>query len=395
MSPNVALIGFGMMGSGIAQVFATKGFQVSLYDQSSGAVRTGLERIKTAFSNPQHESAAQTSDILGMLKVKDSIAETCADADIAVECVFENPRTKIEVLREIEKSVPNKTIITTNASAISISYLQKSLARSDRFAGFHWSTPPTIRELIEIVKGKYTSEQTVDKLVRLAASLGKQSIVVRRDVRGFVANRVNWALRYQAYILYLRGVYDYQAIDSALIHRLGLPLGTFARADYTGSLRIWDDESKMYDEVKNAIPDYEPSAGYEKAYREAFKLVKRMIAANRLGVRTGRGFYEYPKPGEWVMPAIPENLGENVNLTDLLAPAINHAFFIVRNGIATAKDVDKALRLGIDWPKGLFQIFEEQLTKDQVIIALRNLKSTLPNLAEFYEPDEGLLRWAS
>ncbi|WP_367834195.1 3-hydroxyacyl-CoA dehydrogenase family protein [Vulcanisaeta sp. JCM 16159] len=228
----------------------------------------------------------------------------------------------------------------------------------------------------------------------LARRVGKEPILVRRDVRGFIANRVFGVLSTQSFILYMRGVYDYRAIDSALIYKLGLPMGVFALTDFTGGIKLSYESRNLFEEIDRVAPETEPSKGLAKARAVVFSLIEKMYKEDRIGIRTGKGFYEYPEPGKWVRPDIPRELADRVNLLDLLAPMVNESLRMERLDICTRSDIDKALKLGYNWPRGLFEIYGRDFTARDVVSTLRRMSDLMPDLREFYEPDPALLNEA-
>lgn len=388
---EAAVIGFGSMGSGIAEVFAMRGFRVRIYEVNADVVKKNLDNVKWSLSKLWEKGVISSSpdEVLSNMSFHGSVAEAVREADVIIEAVFEDPGIKINVFREIEDSARRDALIASNTSGISITYLQGPLRYRDRFAGLHFFNPPVLMRLVEVIKGRYTSDETVERLVDISRVVGKEPIIVRRDINSFVANRVWRALRYNSFILYMNGVYGYREIDSALMYRLGLPMGVFALTDFTGGIRIELDFARLFDEIKSAVPDFEPHRGFEAAFREALRLASRMASEGRLGVSVGKGFYDYPGPGKWVKPNLPRELGEGVRMIDLLSPMINQAVYMVRTGVTTEEDIDKALRLGFNWPRGLFEVFRDY-GKDDVVESLVRLGGMLPHLADFYEPDPGL-----
>jgi enoyl-CoA hydratase/3-hydroxyacyl-CoA dehydrogenase len=227
----------------------------------------------------------------------------------------------------------------------------------------------------------------VEALKGLATKLGKEPIVVK-DVRGFLANRLMRTLRYHAMILYMKGMYKVVEMDSALIYKFGLPMGIFYLTDFTGGVQLEYDESKSYFQMKRLYPEFEPNPGYEKAFLESLKLMEMMVKEGRTGVRAGKGFYDYP-PGK-TKPDIPKEAGEGVELVHLISPLVNHAMFMVREGIADRESIDRALKLGFNWKYGVFEYYEQKLTREEVLRSLEYLAMKVPELREFYSPDPSL-----
>lgn len=393
MVGKILIIGFGTMGSGIAEVFALNGFEVNAYDAYKDIIPKSLDGVRWSLSKLRERGSLRedVDIVMRRIHVFDNLGNAVKDVDLVIEAVFEDPKVKHQVYRELEGYVGKDVIITSNTSSIPITYLQSVLQNKGRFAGLHWFNPPVLMKLVEVIKGKDTSDETTNALMDLVRSVGKEPILVRHDVRGFIANRVFGVLSTQAFILYMRGIYDYRAIDSALIYRLGLPMGIFALTDFTGGIKLSYESRNLLEEIDRVAPETEPSKGLAKARTIVFSLIEKMYREGRIGIRTGKGFYEYPEPGKWVRPDIPRELADEVNLLDLLAPMVNESLRMERLGICTRSDIDKALKLGYNWPRGLFEIHGKEFTAKDVVNTLQRLSSSMPDLREFYEPDPALL----
>ena len=393
MVERILIVGFGTMGSGIAEVFALNGYEVNAYDAYKDVIPRSLESIRWSLGKLREKGSLREDidTIMRRIHVFDNLSNAAKDVDLVIEAVFEDPKVKHQVYKELENYVGKNVIIASNTSGIPITYLQSVLQNKGRFAGFHWFNPPVLMRLVEVIKGKDTSDETANTLMDLARRVGKEPILVRRDVRGFIANRVFGVLSTQAFILYMRGIYDYKAIDSALIYKLGLPMGVFALTDFTGGIKLSYESRNLLEEIDRVAPETEPSKGLAKARAFVFSLIEKMYKEGRIGIRTGKGFYEYPEPGKWVRPDIPRELADSVNLLDLLAPMVNESLRMERLDICARSDIDKALKLGYNWPRGLFEIYGKEFTAMDVINALQKLSNLIPDLREFYEPDQALL----
>ena len=388
---RISVIGFGTMGSGIAQVFAMNRYEVNVFDTSEESINRGIGNIKWSLEKFKEKGQLKEdpSNVLSRIRTVKNLVDACKDADLIIEAVFENADIKIKLFKEIEKYVSDNTIIVSNTSSIPITYLQDSLNKKSRFAGFHWFNPPPLMKLIEIIKGKFTAEETIKTLYDLSIKIGKEPIVVNKDIRGFLTTRLIRTLRYQAIILYMRNFYSIPEIDSALIHKLGLPMGIFYLTDFTGGIQIEYDENKTYEKMKKFSPDFEPNIGFEKAYMESLKLIEKMIQEGKLGIKTGKGFYTYSSGKKL---EIPKELGEKVDLLDLISPLINHAYFLIRIGVTDENSIDKSLKLGFNWKQGLFEFYRKNYSKEEIIRSLEKLSQKIPDLKEFYTPDELLVK---
>jgi enoyl-CoA hydratase/3-hydroxyacyl-CoA dehydrogenase len=381
----IAVIGFGTMGRGISQFLAIKGQDVTVYDMDASVLDRGLSDIRSSLQmlKARGQLPGDVDEVMSRIKVAKSIPEACKDANLVIEAVYEDPEVKSAVLREAERHSPPHAVLTTNTSGLSITYLQLRLVQRERFAGFHWFNPPGVMQLIEVIRGRYTGEEVLESLRELALNLGKWPIVVRKDLRGFVANRIARALRYNAIILYKNEVYTHEEIDAAAVYKLGLPLGPFAVADFTNAPLIEVTESQHYHKLKEEVPDWEPHRGYETAYWEAVEFLKSRMEAGKIGVKSGEGFYKYPQPGRWEKPKLDPELAERVSLPTLVAPAYIQARYLVEIGVADVDEVEKAMVLGYRWSHGPFTL-SNKIGIEDICRSASALGARFPHLSEFY-----------
>lgn len=387
MDERVSVIGFGAMGSGIAEYIAIQGCYINAYEISKDIFKANILKVTDSLNKLKNKGkiSVDPSEVTSRITFVDNIEKCVLGSDIIIEAVNEDAALKSEIASKASKVTGKNSIITTNTSSIPISYIQRQVSGPQRFAGLHWFNPPVLMDLIEIVKGNQTSEETLYQLSKFVSEINKEQIIARKDVRGFIANRVFRSLRYHALILYDRGVFDAKQIDSALIYKLGLPMGVLALTDFTGGIKIENDERVLYDDIIKILPQYEPSVGYDTMYREVTRITQKYVKENRLGMRTGKGIYEYPEPGKWKMPTIQAEDGKNVDLINLLAPMYNQALYMVNNGICTETDVDRSLKLGFRWPRGIFEVFSCDYSNNDVKAALKLYSEKFPDLREFYK----------
>jgi enoyl-CoA hydratase/3-hydroxyacyl-CoA dehydrogenase len=213
--------------------------------------------------------------------------------------------------------------------------------------------------LVEVIRCKYTSDETTKTTFELVQKLGKEPILVNKDIRGFIANRVYRTIRYEAFAMLLRGEAKPMEIDSAFRYKLEIPMGPFELADFTGSIEIELGEDKYFKDTREKCPDWEPHEEYIKLREYAMKISREYYEKSLLGVKTGKGFYDYPKPGQWAKVEIPKEAGEGIDPIQVLAPAINLSAWLINNDVASAKDIDASLKLGYNFPKGLLEMADE------------------------------------
>jgi 3-hydroxybutyryl-CoA dehydrogenase len=279
---RVAVIGAGQMGSGIAQVAAQAGLSVTLVDAVPGLSRRSLEKLGGALQRLVEKgklTAEQRQGALERIQAADGL-EAAAGADLAIEAVVEKLEPKVEIFRRLEAMLPAHAILASNTSSISITQMAAATKRPDRFIGMHFMNPPPVMQLIEIIRGLQTGDETWRAVVDLATKRFGKTVVTSRDVPGFIVNRVLIPLINEACFALQEGLATPEDIDTGV--RLGLnhPMGPLTLADFIGldtCLYIADVLHRELGEDK-----YRPAA-----------LLRQYVAAGWLGRKTGRGFHVY------------------------------------------------------------------------------------------------------
>jgi 3-hydroxybutyryl-CoA dehydrogenase len=282
MAIKVAVVGAGLMGSGIAQVAATAGHEVVLLDLSGAVLDRGLRAITASLSKLVEKQRLTLEDRDMAL---DRIATTTsydavADAEVVVEAVFEDEVVKREVFQTLDRVCADDAVLATNTSAIPVTKIASATKRPESVIGTHFFSPVPLMALCELVRGLKTAEATVERARSFAESLGKTVIVVNRDVAGFVTTRLISALVVEAIKLYESGVASAEDIDTACRLAFGHPMGPLATADLTGLDVLRDAVRAIYEETGD--PKFFPP-----------EQLTRMVNAGDLGRKTGRGFYPY------------------------------------------------------------------------------------------------------
>ncbi len=278
----VLVVGAGTMGNGIAQVFASSGHPVLLRDANEAALKRGLDTIGKSLERLVKKGAidaAAKEQVLGRIHVKPG-AVAPSDCAIAVEAVPENPDLKKNVLQALDREMRPGAILATNTSSISISELAATTGRAARFVGMHFMNPVPVMTLVEVVRGMDTSDETVQETLALARALGKTPVVVN-DRPGFVSNRVLLPMINEAAFALMEGVADREAIDTVMKLGMNHPMGPLALADLIGIDVCLDIMEVLYH-------------GFSDSKYRPCPLLRQMVAAGRLGRKSGRGFYEYP-----------------------------------------------------------------------------------------------------
>lgn len=282
MSKQLAVIGAGLMGSGIAQVAAQAGYTVVLRDISTEALdraRAGMERSYGKFVQKGTLTQADADAALARITTTTDL-DGAAGADIVVEAVFERLDVKHEVFRALDGICREDAVLATNTSAIPITKIAAATQRPERVVGTHFFSPVPLMALCELVRGLKTSDDTLARARSFAEDLGKTVVVVNRDVAGFVTTRLICALAMEAVRLYESGVATAEDIDTACKLGFGHAMGPLATIDLTGIDILVHATRNIYDETQD-----------EKFFPP--ELLSRMVAAGDLGRKTGRGFYPY------------------------------------------------------------------------------------------------------
>lgn len=282
MTQRVAVIGAGLMGSGIAQVAAQAGWQVVLQDVTDEALLRGLAGIEQSTARFADKGRMSTEDRAAVLSriTTTTDLDAAADADVVVEAVFEQVEVKREIFRALDRICHDGAVLATNTSAIPITTIASATQRPEAVVGTHFFSPVPLMALCELVRGLHTSDDTLAVARSFAESVGKTCVVVNRDVAGFVTTRLISALVVEAVRLYESGVASAEDIDTACRLGFGHAMGPLATTDLTGVDILRHATSNIYAETGD--PKFFPP-----------ETLSRMVAAGDLGRKSGRGFFTY------------------------------------------------------------------------------------------------------
>ncbi|WP_327034205.1 3-hydroxyacyl-CoA dehydrogenase family protein [Micromonospora ureilytica] len=282
MAGRLAVVGAGLMGSGIAQVAAQAGWQVTLRDLDEAATTRGLGGIRKSLEKFAEKGKIEASDVEATLAriTPTTDLEAAADADIVVEAVFERLDIKHEVFRALDKICKSDAVLATNTSAIPVTQIAAVTERPEAVVGTHFFSPVPMMQLCELVRGYKTSDATLDTARAFAEEIGKTVVVVNRDIAGFVTTRLISALVMEAVKLVEAGVVSAEDLDTACRLGFGHAMGPLATTDLTGVDVLLHASKNIYTDTAD-----------EKFFPP--ELLQRMVTAGDLGRKTGKGFYTY------------------------------------------------------------------------------------------------------
>jgi 3-hydroxybutyryl-CoA dehydrogenase len=362
---KVSIIGAGTMGVGIAQIAATKGHEVCLYDSFNGTIEIAEEKLRKILNRlveKKRITQEENEKTLGRINFTKNIKEI-QGSGLVIEAIIENLEIKKKVFAEIESLVDENCIIASNTSSLSIASIASACKKSERVIGIHFFNPAPIMPLVEIIPAVQTSEDTLNKVKSIIDNWGKVTVITK-DTPGFIVNRVARPFYGEALRIYEEGVADFATIDWALKKIGGFRMGPFELMDYIGN-----DINYMVTET--VFTTFYFDARYKPSFTQ-----KRMMEAGYLGRKSGRGYYDYSDD----MPKADEDrdLGKKI-LWRVLAMLINEATDALFLNIATKEDIDLAMTKGVNYPKGLLAWADE--------VGLENVLNQLEDLQTEYGED--------
>jgi 3-hydroxybutyryl-CoA dehydrogenase len=279
---QVAVVGAGTMGNGIAHVFAQHGWNVSLIDVSEQALEKGMAAIRANLDRQVKKgaiAAGAPAEILGRIASQKSL-DAAGGAELVVEAATERPDLKFEIFRTLDRVAPAESILASNTSSISITEIAAVTGRPGQVIGMHFMNPVPVMQLVEVIRGHATTDETTRRTLEVARALGKTPVEVN-DYPGFVANRILMPMLNEAMYTVMEGVATPEAVDTVMKLGMAHPMGPLALADFIGL------------DVCLAILEVMHRGLGDPKYRPC-PLLRKMVAAGHLGRKAGRGFYAYP-----------------------------------------------------------------------------------------------------
>ena len=350
---KVGIIGSGTMGSGIAQVAATAGCQVNLFDANRAVLeksKASLEKILIRLIEKGRIDTSEKNRIQSNISYVDSLEEL-SNSDLIIEAIIENLEIKKKVFSELETLVSDDCIIASNTSSLSIASIAASLKNPKRCVGIHFFNPAPLMKLVEVIPAIQTSYETLEKSIDTISSWGK-TVAIAKDTPGFIVNRVARPFYSEALRIYEEGVASFQAIDNSLKNLGGFRMGPFELMDFIGN----DVNFTVTETVFKSF-------FFDPRYKPSFTQ-KRFAEAGYLGRKSGIGFYEYDENNQIVPLNTDEtNTGSassQLIFDRVLVMLINEAADALFWNIASAKDIDNAMTKGVNYPKGLLAWADEK-----------------------------------
>jgi enoyl-CoA hydratase/3-hydroxyacyl-CoA dehydrogenase len=368
---NITVLGSGVMGHGIAQVSATAGYNVVLRDIKQEFLDKAMEKIKWSLDKLVSKGKISKEDgdaIFSRITPIVDLSDAVKNAEMIIEVVPEIMDLKKKVYAELDKVAAPEVIFASNTSTLPITEIANTTSRPDKFIGIHFFNPPQLMKLVEVIPGEKTSQQVTDLTLDYVKSVNKQAVICRKDVPGFIINRLFIPLVHEACYLKDRENLSLEEIDSAFKLNLGFPMGIFELADFTGMDVIHKATQEMYLRDKKVINPH--------------PLVEKMFDDKKLGQKSGEGFYKY-SDDKYERVTLSEELATKCNPIQLVANILNNAAWLITNGASDMNEIEKAAQLGLGLKKPLFETAKE--------IGIKNIVEELNNLAkehgEFYKPD--------
>lgn len=364
---NVGIIGAGTMGIGIAQVAATNGCKVWVYDANAKQVETatvGLEKTLTKLVDKQKISAEKMAEILANISIATELKDF-KDCELVIEAIIENKEIKTKVFTELEKHVSESCVIGSNTSSISITSLGAELQKPERFIGIHFFNPAPLMPLVEVIPSLLTERSLAEKIYDLMKDWGKTPVIAK-DIPGFIVNRIARPYYGEGLRIVEENIATIEQVDDAMKTIGNFKMGPFELMDLIGVDVNFSVTKTVYNEYFYD-PKYKPSL-----------LQQRMSEAKLHGRKTGKGFYDYSEDAVKPVVQKDETLYQQIFLR-IISMLINEAVEAKRLGVANDEDLELAMQKGVNYPKGLLAWGKE--------IGYAKISETLQDLYEEYQEE--------
>lgn len=371
---NITILGSGIMGHGIAQVSAMAGYKVTLRDIDQKFLDKAMEKIRWSLEKLTEKKKITQVDAEKYINNIDPIVDlrtATREADLIIEAVPEDFNLKKKVYGELEGLTAETTIFASNTSTLPITELSSLTSRPEKFIGIHFFNPPQLMKLVEVIPGTGTDDAVTNELMAFVKSLKKQPVICKKDVSGFIVNRIFIPLVHEALYSLERDKATMEIIDSAVKYKLDFPMGIFELADYTGLDVIYKASFEMNLRDKKVL--------------RMHPKVKELFDKNELGQKTGKGFYTY-QGDNYERINLNTQKAAQYDPDSILGVAANNASWLLENKVCTKEDLDTALSLGMGLKTEIFELVRRSGTEKLV----RNLDELGKKEDEFYKPNNYL-----
>jgi len=372
---NITVLGSGIMGHGIAQVSAMAGYNVVLRDIEQPFLDKAMEKIKWSLDklvSKEKISENERDEIFSRIKPIVDLKDAVHDCDLVIEAVPEIMELKKKVYAELDKVASDQVVFASNTSTLPITEIANTISRPKKFIGIHFFNPPQLMKLVEVIPGQETSDDITNLTINFVKSVNKIPVTCRKDVPGFIVNRLFIPLVHEACYVMERQKIQQTEIDSAVKFRLGFPMGIFELADFTGLDVIHKATVEMHVRDKKVIS---PHPKIEQLFNE-----------KKLGQKSGEGFYKYSDDKYERIP-LSEELAKKCDPIQIIANILNNAAWLVTNNASDIDEIEKAASLGLGLKKPLFETAKE-IGMQRIVEELKKLSN---KHGAFYDPDPLLL----
>lgn len=365
---RVAVVGAGTMGHGIAEVCTLAGLEVGITDIKEELLEKAVQSISASLDKLQEKgkiSSSEADRAMGRISTDVDLKKIVSPSQLVIEAVPEKMEIKRDVFREVDEAAGEEAMLATNTSSLSITNLASLTSRPESFFGLHFFNPPVKMKLVEVVKGQETKEEIIDSAMDFARHLGKEPVYCRKDNPGFIVNAILFPYLLEAVRLKEHEGLDKRSVDAGVVEKLNFPMGPFELLDMVGL-----DVAK---EIGQVISWPIPSG------------VKTRVDKNQLGRKTGRGFYDYEGEGVNYNPKD----GEGFDPLPLLSVMVNQAAEVLQKKVASAEDIDLAMKLGTGLPEGPIALSDEK-GLEALRKGLNYLADINPSAEKLYKPNSPL-----
>jgi enoyl-CoA hydratase / 3-hydroxyacyl-CoA dehydrogenase len=376
---KVTVLGSGVMGHGIAQIAAIAGYDVALRDIEKSFLDRAMDKIKWSLAKMVEKkklTQTEADRVFSRITPMTDVQQALKDTDLLIEAVPEDMDLKKKVYHELNKYADSKTVYASNTSTLPITEMGALTDRPERFVGVHFFNPPQLMQLVEVIPGRKTDQSIIDLAINFIAHIGKQPVLCRKDVAGFIVNRIFIPLVHEAIYCKDRDGASMTQIDSAVKFKMAFPMGIFELADFTGIDIIHKATAEMYLRDKKVVNPH--------------PMIKKLFEEGDLGQKSGKGFYEY-KGNDYERINLTEDQAQTYDPIKLIAVAANHAAWIISNEVCDMQDLELSLKLGMGLKLGLFKTIDNFGIEN----IIKNLEHLQQSYGSYYEPDKYLLEYKS